>query len=412
LARLERSSFDEARALLEETRALASEGESPRFEAIAWTLIGWLEARAGRTDEAERSFVRAERATGPRGDPWPEMVIASIRAQLELRRGRLTLARRGLERARALAVRVGDGANEASACGFLGGVAYDEGALREAVRHYDRAMAIAAAAQASMPAAIFSGYRAITLHELGDLGAKEAYDEALARTRRAHSPRFEGLFTAWRGVLVAQQGLLDEAADAMSRAESLADGWQPAAIVSLHRGHLDLAEARGAEDPGDAQRHLALAARRLADVPRVEGEDVTRELRIAHRFLARVLRAHEVRGPRAQLTVGWQGQWIEAGGARIELGTHRAQRRLVWELALRRLIEPGVPADADALIATAWPEERLLPDAATHRLRVALSTLRRRGLGDVIQTTGEGYRLDPKQALALAADDRAAPRPI
>lgn len=294
--------------------------------------------------------------------------------------------------------------NEASASAFLGSVAYDEGALREAVRHYDRAIAISSGQQGAMFGAIFRGYRATALHELGDAAAGAAYADALAQARRAHSRRFEALFGGWRAVLLAQQGRLDEAAATLDAADAMADTDEMREIFALHRGHLDLAHADVAASAGDAtlaQRHEALACRRHAAV-RAEGEPALRELRAAHRFLERALRAlSPQRGP-ARLRVGWRAQWIEHDGARIGLARHRALRQLVWELSLRRILEPGIPAAVDALIAAAWPDERLRGDSGAHRLRVALSTLRRLGLRDAIVTLGDGYVLDPGRSLQLA----------
>lgn len=406
LARLERSEVDGAGALYEEARELASGGTSPRFEAMAFTQLGWIAGRHGRLADADELLDAAERANVGRGDPWPEMVGAGIRGQLDLRRGRLTAARRGFERARAIAIRVGDGANEASSSGFLGSVAYDEGALREAVRHYDRAIALSASQQASMLEAIFRGYRATALHELGDPTAMTAYDEALVCTRRAHTARFEALFTSWRAVLLAQRGELDAAAAAMDAADAMVDWDSARAIVSLHRGHLDLARGeialRGEIDEGAPQRAVALGCRRLAAIS-LEGEGMLRELRVAHRFLERALLASlPEHAPARAVTIGWQGGWIERDGERTALQKHKPLRRLTWELALRRITEPGIAADVGSLVAAAWPSERLREDSATHRLRVALSTLRQLGLRDVLQGEDGRYRLDPSCDIRLA----------
>ena len=35
------------------------------------------------------------------------------------------------------------------------------------------------------------------------------------------------------------------------------------------------------------------------------------------------------------------------------------------------------------------------PDAAAHRVRVAISTMRKMGLRDVLRTEEDGYRIDP-----------------
>jgi hypothetical protein len=62
-------------------------------------------------------------------------------------------------------------------------------------------------------------------------------------------------------------------------------------------------------------------------------------------------------------------------------------------VAARKGGEPLVRGDA--LLAAGWPGERILPDAATNRLYVAIATLRKLGLRDVLVRFDEGYRLDP-----------------
>jgi hypothetical protein len=48
-----------------------------------------------------------------------------------------------------------------------------------------------------------------------------------------------------------------------------------------------------------------------------------------------------------------------------------------------------------------WPGERIGADAAANRVRVALTTLRKLGLRDVIKTGQGGYLLDPAMAVTL-----------
>ncbi len=118
--------------------------------------------------------------------------------------------------------------------------------------------------------------------------------------------------------------------------------------------------------------------------------------------MERAIRQHEDGNERASLVVGWQGGWIEKDGRRIDLGSRAPLRRLVWELALRRILEPGLGADIASLVDATWPGERLRADSAAHRLHVALSTLRRLGLRDAIDSDGEGYRLAPGSSIRLS----------
>jgi len=65
------------------------------------------------------------------------------------------------------------------------------------------------------------------------------------------------------------------------------------------------------------------------------------------------------------------------------------------------VIEPGSAVDAAALVAAAWPQEKLRPKSAARRLQVALSTLRQMGLRDVVESSGGGYRLSVSHSLEL-----------
>jgi predicted ATPase len=403
LARLERSQLAEAETLYEEARTLAAGGHSPRYEAISWTQLAWLSARAGELAAADERLDHAERIAHAARDPWPEMVAAELRGQMAMRRQNLGEARRVLEHARGLAIRMGDGANDAGVSGFLGSVAYDEGQLREAVQHYDHAVRVASQLSAVMLEAIFRGYRATALHELGDPGAAAAYEEAIDLAARAHSPRFRGLFSAWQGALHAEHDRLEEAAAALDVADGAVEGPHAAAIVSLHRGHVDLARAARAERQRDVEgggRHVARAIERLAQVSL--SPESLRELRVAHRYLERRIVERLDPAPRADLVVGWNGAWYAHGEARVSLASERVLARLLFLLVVARLARPGTPVSFDSLVASVWPEQRVANASASHRLRVAISNLRRRGLRDGIDTIGDGYLIDPARAVALA----------
>ena len=49
----------------------------------------------------------------------------------------------------------------------------------------------------------------------------------------------------------------------------------------------------------------------------------------------------------------------------------------------------------DDLVAAGWPDERILSAAAGNRIGVALTSLRKLGLRDILQREGDGYALDP-----------------
>ena len=48
---------------------------------------------------------------------------------------------------------------------------------------------------------------------------------------------------------------------------------------------------------------------------------------------------------------------------------------------------------AQELIDAGWPGEQMKPSAAKNRLWVAISSLRKLGLGDLLESSPKGYRL-------------------
>lgn len=61
----------------------------------------------------------------------------------------------------------------------------------------------------------------------------------------------------------------------------------------------------------------------------------------------------------------------------------------------------GVPLGIDALLARAWPDERINKRAGANRVYVALTTLRKLGLRDLLVRTDDGYMLDPAVPIAV-----------
>ena len=115
------------------------------------------------------------------------------------------------------------------------------------------------------------------------------------------------------------------------------------------------------------------------------------------RVLARVveaLRAHMV-AERTAWEFAEDGTWFRPpGGEQVDLGRRRSAAAILAVLVRQRMACPGVPVPMDDLIAAGWPGERLVPASAKNRCYVALSTLRKLGLG-TLQRDKQGYRLEP-----------------
>ena len=96
---------------------------------------------------------------------------------------------------------------------------------------------------------------------------------------------------------------------------------------------------------------------------------------------------------RPSLTLGPAATWFRvASEPRVDLS-----RRKPLRLILDRLSRPDDKPNLawDELLEAGWPGERMRADAGAHRVRVAVSTLRKMGLRDVLRTEDTGYRIDP-----------------
>jgi len=101
--------------------------------------------------------------------------------------------------------------------------------------------------------------------------------------------------------------------------------------------------------------------------------------------------AKELSSP-SDFTVAANAEWFEIGGKRQDLTRRGSLKRILRALVAASKSEQ-VALDKDALLAAGWPGEKLHPDAASKRLRVAIATLRSFGLRDVLRTSDDGYFL-------------------
>jgi hypothetical protein len=96
------------------------------------------------------------------------------------------------------------------------------------------------------------------------------------------------------------------------------------------------------------------------------------------------------------ILLGEDGAWMQTpNGMRHALGRRRSLRRLMLELARAHAVRSGEALTIDALLEAGWPGERPLAEAGNNRVWVAISTLRKIGLGEALQRWDGGYRLDP-----------------
>jgi hypothetical protein len=160
--------------------------------------------------------------------------------------------------------------------------------------------------------------------------------------------------------------------------------------LQLHRAQLPLARARHAasNEASRARDEVAQLARHAHDAV-----DISDDARFALRILERELR-------RATLVWDASSQSLQlANGDVVELASRPQLARLLVALVDRRISSPGAPLTLDDVLEACWPGEKMSATAAQNRVKVALSTLRKMGLRDLIQHHPDGWMLDPSLPL-------------
>src|SRR5262249_53860438 len=157
--------------------------------------------------------------------------------------------------------------------------------------------------------------------------------------------------------------------------------------LELHRLHVELLGGRPA---GEVQVRME----RL----------VTRDAPLDVRFVARMVRRAAQRdvsrvGRLPANDVTPSGAWRGSADARnvtspegraLDLSRRGALRRVLLALVDAHTVTPDRALTQDVLLAHGWPGERVLAEAASNRVRVAIATLRSLGLGKAIVTRDDG----------------------
>lgn len=95
-------------------------------------------------------------------------------------------------------------------------------------------------------------------------------------------------------------------------------------------------------------------------------------------------------------------QLVVDGHHVVDLSTRLIIRRLLDRLIRQHRTRPGIPLSIGQLQQAGWPDERMMKKAARARIYVAVSTLRRLGLRDIIVNDSGGYCLDPQTLVSPA----------
>jgi predicted ATPase len=331
-------------------------------------------------------------------DPRNEAFQQGNLGLVEQECGRLVVARTAFERAIDVFRTVGDRRGEAWALANLASVAQEQGQL-------DEARALSRDALARHEEVGNRRSLGMTIAQLARIEhwdanlerARELYQQALALLENAGSAPHHALIASGHAAVLADLGTIDAAQLAFARAADVlaaAADHTGLAALEVARGHLDLAR-------GDADAAARRLVEGLADIDR-------RAVRFARVGLERALAraGHDARRHRAAtptdaaLVIGPSARWFCAhGGPRVDLSRRRQLRLILALLGGERGAHPGRPLGVDALLAGGWPGEVVLPEAGASRVYVAVSTLRRMGLRDLLVRVDDGYMLDPDVAV-------------
>lgn len=365
-----------ALALAAGERAIACHGQAPSALAEAHVLMAVCHRQAGDLVAAEAECRRGIEVLD--GRQCRALGLASANLGLILAYGG---AREEARVANEQALRsfedCGDPWGQGLALGNLGELAQEDGDLVDARRFVESAIRSFKEARDPRYEAVYTSILATIEHEAGRPDVALAYyrssTDALQRLR---GPYPEALARGAHAALLASAGRVPEAEVEIERAESiLSAGGHPfiREALRLHRMHLAPV----------AERRAALAS----------AGDLSHGVRFARRLLARSLPSEDIR----TLTVARDARHFSVEGSRVDLTRRGSLRRILAALveAKQQSPDPQAPRALNAreLIRVGWPGEVVREDAASNRLRVAITTLRKLGLADVLVTRDDGYVL-------------------
>jgi tetratricopeptide (TPR) repeat protein len=390
------------------------------LEAEATLELAQLFADRGDGDESRRHHDKAMELWRSCGALGQEARAMASLGRLLAREGRVEQALPLLERAVAVHESHLNPIALALDHRWLAEVLIDVARLREAREHLAASAAHCRETGDFAGEAIATGMVGLIEHDSGQLAAADrTWGEAIGAMREFGLVPVVGLFTGYLGVLRREQGRGAEAYTLLRQAIDLVGEEGDALKLSLFLVHLAAldGEARRADDAaGSLRRATALAASLHAPCVGAlcqlqskleEGSDASQEracacevahssvsVRIALRCEQRARGATLVPPPDDALVVAAAAQWFRAPhGECVSLERRRPLARILDRLIRERLDHPGHPLSWEVVLAAAWPGERVIASAGAHRVRVAVSTLRKLGLRELIQTVEDGYVL-------------------
>ncbi|MEZ4224585.1 MAG: AAA family ATPase [Polyangiaceae bacterium] len=366
---------------------------------------GTFLADRGDTSGALGEIEEALTLAGKLGDRFEECNIRATLGARCIELGDLDAARHHLGEAIVAAEELGDRRLEGWFRAYLGYAMHESRRYDDARALCEHAVLLGQSLGDRRLAASAAGYLANLAFELGHYDeARAKYDQALG-SFHATDRRSATIFGAWRAALDACTGGLQEAERRFAQASAvLSEVGAPADLeaLALLRGLLELREAEAAAASGNLAEARSTATRLLAhlEASTRQNPPAPDEVRMAARALSQAVDRSLAKGaswlsPPDALVIEASGVWFRTpGGETVDLAHRGAPRALLARLLAARLEGGDGWVGAQDLVAAAWPGERITKDAASLRLRVALSSLRKLGLGAHLQRRAGKYRIN------------------
>lgn len=411
--------------------ALAAARGLVSLEATATLRLAWVDDVRGATHEARARLERSLTALAQTA-PSARRLAREAEALLQLahadrREGSLDSARTSIEAARERYRALDDADGLCASLYESGVIAMFRGDPRAAFECFDQGLAVSRSAGIRLMEGACLTARGCLLQDLDRLPEALAHHAEAAGIFRSLGSRYrEASALYYLATAYIERGEADEASRLFVDAKSTIAGVGAARYdVLMHSASALAFELRGASRECDIE--LDLAARALAIVPRepalgalvsihratigvLRGAPATLSIdeaseRVrAHptddtRFALRMFERAVTRSRREPAATPELRVWPACaafsvrGAPRVELPSGSPQRRILEKLVCMRETTPGEPASAELLIQAGWPGERIRADAALNRLYVALATLRKRGLKDVLSSVAGGYAI-------------------
>lgn len=241
-------------------------------------------------------------------------------------------------------------------------------------------------------------YLATAYVELGEpKQALPLFESARQRLAPIGAARYDALVSSGYSLALALVGRFDDARAELERADAAAllVPKEPAlaTAVTIRRWCVDAIRGELSENA-------------LPDARRLVAEHGSDDTRFALRMLDRSSGPVEERHERPALVVWPRGAAFRLPGANetVFLPERSPLRGILEKLTTARIESPGERVPIEELVSAGWPEERMAAEAALNRVYVALTTLRKKGLKNLIEKAAGGYALTVGVVVEIKAD--------